>query len=281
MLTVRHRLRVAAFFVTLVLPLQSAQAVGHDGPDLDAIRAAIERAWSSVQTLHFRSEELCWDSAGQFSLHKTIDYTLGVGDQRIFKEDSLQVSRGSNSHRIQIEDGTTYYGIALKTQDPRSISQVKIEDQESTRGNHPGFPGCAALWLWTPGGRPLHEYLQSGGRLEVVRTPDGSEQIILIAEGKFGQPIRCELDPEHDYLPRRINYADIEWQATAFRCDGGRWFPARGKMIDFRAGKDRLVAEINFVVTELQINQPIAEDIFDLPELPDDVLIKDERGRKP
>lgn len=269
--------------LTMILALTApTQASDPDDYDLDAVREAIARSWESIQTLHFRSEEMCWDPNGKFSNHMSINYFLDDDDRRVVEIDSYAlVGDGRNSHHTYIEDGVKFALASSRTKDRSSIFQLWLRDQTSSRGNLDTGAGCAALMLWTPVRRPLHEHLEAGGRLEVDQAPDGRERICLVAEGQFGQAFRCELDPEHDFLPRRVSYGGVEWEATGFRQAGGRWFPSHGRMIDSRVDRERRIAEITFVVTELHINRPIPEETFELPELSADGRIVDERGRTP
>ena len=87
------------------------------------------------------------------------------------------------------------------------------------------------LWLLTPFGtlfpvgKPLHLHSDDGAKLEISRDPTGQPTVTLFIE-RGNQ--HFELDPEYNYLPKRVTGDSQDIDVTKFVKENGRWFPVEG-----------------------------------------------------
>lgn len=101
--------------------------------------------------------------------------------------------------------------------------------------------------------------------------------------------VTFELDSRHDYLPRRIDFSDVdnpawtfsyqvdEFQRVADSATGGqRWFPGKGKYI--QRTPHRGIEEFPIVVTDVKVNETLDDSVF-IPEMPKGLSVLDNTGK--
>ena len=123
------------------------------------------------------------------------------------------------------------------------------------------------LWLLFPGGKSCFDQLQSGGSL--LTSENESEFRTAFEFNRKGRAVHCSIDPDHDYLPRRvvIGGADetVVFVAREFKKFGGHWFPAAGfVMNDPKMATDR---STGFRVVKLKLNEPVDTATFEMPKV--------------
>ena len=256
-------------------PSASGQVDGPRSPvDLASVRKRLEHDWASLETLEFSADERFRDpdKNRDYSSYRT-EYLLGKGDRRTVSTTFFDPN-GVPALRVEVRsDGTNTYQLMSEQGKPDVFRQVTIEDQTDKRDRYAGVM-CSALWLWTPGGRPLAALLSSGGKLAVERDTKGGERVILVAKNpRSGRgEVRCELDADHGWAPRRVELSDVStrdvWEVTKFMQVDGRWFPAEGSCTGAGPSTD-------FKVVRWHVNRPIPAEKFALPELPKGLRVLD------
>ena len=121
----------------------------------------------------------------------------------------------ADSHQVAFaprRDATTaatqYYLGSDQTM-PAKVTNVTIRDQTNTRDSYHDEMGTV-LWLITPfaskafEAKPLFLHLDQGAKLEIDRDAEGKPRVALLLE--YG-PQRYELDPDHEFLPKRVTGA--------------------------------------------------------------------------
>jgi hypothetical protein len=121
--------------------------------------------------------------------------------------------------------------------------------------------------------------MEEGASLANERRPDGREVPVLTAEHRR-RPLRIELDPDRDWLPRRVDLKGSHTCETrAFTRDQGHWFPSDVAMIldesGPSAGHD---TRIGFQLAGLRVNHPVPTGTFGMPNLTDGVQVSDDRN---
>jgi hypothetical protein len=247
--------------------------------DLDEVRRELDAGWQSLQTIEFECREYLLDEANRPRKGLSeLDFHFAYQAGGRWAYATWQVDLEGNRRPLEDtrQDGRKQYQVFARKGHPDVIDFAQISTQTSTADTYDGGMQVA-LWLWIPGGKPPIAHLRSGGRLEIERTLDGRETVVLVSSHK-GHPLRCELDPEHEWLPRRVLLGDFaEYVATDFRRDNGRWFPSEGFGIT-RLGPSRAQRD-GFRVTSLAINRGIFPSTFQMPRLAPGVIVQDAAGK--
>jgi len=256
-------------------------------PDAESIRNALKQSWESLQSIQFRADAYGIDTEGR----RTTKYALRV-DFAHAKGGRWAIAERSTQGEIVVqlasdirEDGKKQRVITAFPGGDEAISTLVIRPQtDNDRTYSAGMDEI--LWLWLPGGKPPIAHLDAGGKLEVTKV-DGKVRAVIHSTHKE-TPIEIELDPEHDWLPSRVTVKDfLEYKATKFRLDNGRWFYDEGRQRKLHgplsgAEAGEIVAEPEgttyrgFVVKSLGINRPIDTATFAAPRLEAGVLVQDE-----
>ncbi len=276
-------------------------------PTPATIRSALKTWWDGIETLEFREVESAVGDDGhpvQSGRHAIVEVALGRGDRRAVMHGSLGPDGRVRVARERRDNGRKQFCLMSNAKTPDKITDVRITGQRNTRDVYRDEMGTI-LWLltpWTSGlgsaAQPLYQHLENmntATKVEIGRDAEGRPTVTLTLAHE-GQ--RYELDPDHDYLPRRVTGYLQDITVTRFAKVDGRWFPVEGlithnarEVLVPKAGgfidtglrtKERRGA---FVVTGLRINQPIPDSRFEMPPHMDDVRVQDftggERGARP
>jgi hypothetical protein len=248
------------------------------GDDLDpeAIREHLKLLWDSLETISFTVEEYPKDAVdGEGGIIRT--FTFASGNRRYLKA----IGIGEDGRRIPMEeirtDGRTTYTLVPPNEFSGPAWNVIIENQSIEHDELQRYIS-RALWLFAPGGKPLHSYLDDGGTLRAARAPGSGDPRVILSGELRGMPLTCELDPRRDYLPARVvldgRHGSHEYRPTSHARDHGRWFPAEGVVRTERT--NGRTEEWLFKVSGLQINRPVdAKGRFGPPDIPPGALVTD------
>jgi hypothetical protein len=251
-----------------------------DEPGQEGLYATLVRAWESLDTLEFRCEEYEVDSGG-----------LRADDRPTMVTDIARASGGRSSFRLTSvrpdgtrtivadtrQDGKREYQLVRLPDHPDVVNALLIKNQQGGDDAYDGIMN-AALWLLMPGGKPIHAYARDGESVGTAPAASGVPAVIVRFRHD-GHEVRCELNPQRDWLPSKIEMPEQKWSVvvTKYFRDNGRWFPEEGFQTGLPLpGGNRRV----FRILNLRINRPVADDAFGKPRVNEGVMIADEaRGR--
>ena len=269
-----------------MIALTGASVVeGVEAAEIDraAIYSTQKAYWDSITTLEVVGEEFPLDTTlhrrqGQEITHHEFRILYGSNGRLSFRR--VQKSgRGETTGLHQFRrDGRTFLGIMAYLKDPDAIDELVIRNQVDKPGHHDGEM-CLILWGWMPGGKTIPVWLDEGGTLSPGRDQTGQEIAIVTSELRK-RPIRIELDPDHDWLPRRIELVgDSTFEIKEFARDRGHWFPSEiTQVIDGSAVQSGSGLRSGYKLTSLSVNRGVAEGSFGMPRLLDGSLVRDERN---
>jgi hypothetical protein len=265
----RAPLSAQILLVFLLVPFAGSrlQARSTEGPypERAVLTERLKQLWDSMATFEFTCDEYTITTDGRPAdgvyLLRT-RFVKGLDGRSVIKQSSIAPDgRETIFHEVR-NDGVRSHLIGrLKEHD--IISELVTSNME---GNELEYKGgmCYLLWILLPGGKPIYTRLDAGGTTE-ARTIEGRETLILSFTHK-GLPVSCFLDPEHDWLPSRVEIGGEprqKFSVTRFSRVDGRWIPAEGTYEGVGPGRR------GFKVTSFRINQRVAADTFQPPPLPD------------
>lgn len=135
------------------------------------------------------------------------------------------------------------------------------------------------FWLILPGGRPLHKLLDDESEFLVEPQAEGPVKYIVSfsAWSAKNNPVRCELDPEHDWIPMRVEVGSRRQyvvEVDRFRRVKGLFFPTEGRTTSI--GKDGAPVAGHFLVRRLDVNESIDPKLFGPPGVVPGTLVMDQ-----
>ncbi|GIW86191.1 MAG: hypothetical protein KatS3mg108_0515 [Isosphaeraceae bacterium] len=238
--------------------------------DRDALRSELKLLWDSLSSLEFHCEDVSLAADGEIDRSvgsNHFDFAWTSAGNRSLKIWAVKPSNEMKLIGWETRDSHRSYSINTFHDDLEAISQVFIDALPP-----PGDPDRGAtvspLWMLMPQGIPLYQHLDRGPsvKLELV-----NGKCVVELTGK--RNIRLTLDPEHDWLASRVEFASgSSLTVRRFGRDNGRWFPVEILLDDPNAEQ---YPQSLSLVTELRINRPIAPSKLTLPELPDGVYVED------
>jgi RNA polymerase sigma factor (sigma-70 family) len=238
-------------------------------PDRASVRDALRAWWAGIETLEFREVESAVGDDGrpvQSGRHPIVEVALGRGDRRAVMHGSLGPDGRARVAEEKRDDGRTQFYLLSNAEAPDKITDATVKDQTNTRDSYHDEMSTV-LWLLTPwtikrfDARPLYLHLDAGAKLEIGRGPDGKPSVVMTLE--YGSQ-RYELDPDHDYLPKRVTGSLYDVSVTSFAKDNGRWFPAEGLVTEKTQPAPKGTRR-TFAVAGLRINRPIPDSRFERP----------------
>jgi hypothetical protein len=253
-----------------------AQSTEVSQPERADLRERLKQFWDSMATFEFTSDEYTIPEHGGRTdglyLIRT-RFIKGLDGRSAIKQSSIAPGGHEKIFHELRNDGVRSHGIVrLKNHD--IISELVTSNAQ---GNELEYKGamCYLLWILLPGGRPIYTRLDTGGDTD-ARMIEGRETLILNFTHK-GLLVSCFLDPEHDWLPRRVEIGGEPRQeitVTRFSRVDGRWIPAEGTYTGI--GPDRR----GYKVTSFRVNHAVAMDAFEPPPVPDGARVFDETTSK-
>ncbi|MDR3636338.1 MAG: RNA polymerase sigma factor [Isosphaeraceae bacterium] len=267
-------------------PKVAAPAPRESGPlnaeERRAVRDRLKAWWDGVQTLSVRFEEFAQDAQGGPDRTRNghvEEFVLGLGDRRAYLFAMISPEGLVAPSMERREDGKRSAYLSYSRKTPGQLADVNVDHQSNTRTRYVGEMNDLT-WMFLPIGdptatavsKPLYSYLDDGVMLERLRDPNGGERLVLTLF-RADSPIRYELDPEHDWLPRRVDGMH-DLVVTEFGKDGGGcWFPV--EWTSLKRWGDQSVPSISRVI-DLKINRPIPDSRFQVPNpLPDGARLFD------
>jgi hypothetical protein len=263
----------------------SSLAFEWDGDvDRNAVASRLRDYWNSIEDLEVTGEEYESDRPDSLELDKSKprqrwSFILGSGGRRAAKSILFNPDGTTVGLYQFFEDGKKIITIVPFEDDPASVASIVIKKQTDTNDDYKGAMNNF-LWLWTPGGRPLHSRIADGAELERTRAGDGSDVFSLYFQHR-GARVRCELDPKRNWLARKVETPGgfLIWEATRFERHGGLYFPVEGTYSQC-VPPSKTPQRIFIRIKEVALNRHIASTTFNPPEPTDGVLVRDEiKGR--
>jgi hypothetical protein len=239
--------------------------------------------WESISTLELSGEEYSLDSnfrrlTGPKTGHLEHRVIYGSRGRFWFRRISVDSEGKIGSVHQFRENGRVFLGITPFEDDVDSLSMIVIRNQ-TDKPNLYENEMCLAFWGWMPGGKPIHIWLEEGGVLTIEKSKDGRE-VPVISSTHRKIPIRIELDPDHDWLPRSVNLEKhSEFKTLRYERDQGHWFPGIVREIieptSLPPGCD---IRIEYKMIEMHINRAVPKSIFEIPQNLDGVVVQDQRN---
>ena len=278
--------RVLASIVVAAGALAIAATMAHDDPPppvaaleplptAATVRQALKTWWDGIETLEFREVESPVGTDGQSvtsGRRAMLEVALGRGDRRAILHGSLEAGGRARVAKEKRDSGRTQIHLIWSEKTPDMITDVRITKRRNTRDAYHDQDGMGTvLWLltpWTSGlgnaAQPLYQHLENPNTstsIAVGYDANGKPSVTLglACEGQC-----YELDPDHDYLPRRVTGFMHDVTVTRFARVNKRWFPVEGLVTRHAVGP---VGEkrLAFVVTDLRIDRPIPDARFEMP----------------
>jgi hypothetical protein len=276
--------------------LAIAARVARDGPPGAAapespptpatIRGALKAWWDSIEALEFREVESAADDDGRpvpSDRLAIVEVALGRGDRRAVMHGSLGPDGRVRVAREGRDNGRAHLDITSDAGNPGRITDVRITKQRNTRDAYRDEMGTV-LWLLTPrtsgegrATRPLYQHLENTNTSTSVKIGRDVEGKPTVSLGLAYEGQLYELDPDHDYLPRRVTGGLHDISVTRFAKVDGRWFPVEGLVTHHARGPGG-EGRGTFMVTGLRINRPIPDSRFEMPAGMDGARVTDFSG---
>lgn len=259
------------------LPVSSCAAPGGSiaTKDRAEVREILKRSWDSLGSLEFCCEEHLVQASRPREGGDTFnvfEFKWAPGNRHSMRMLRVEPDRTSRVVYETREDGHRRYAPHRVPGHPDVTSILSLSSIKSGYDEYRTLMN-RVLWVVMPGGRPLYKRLDEPGT--VVSTNEGGAAVIFRHKGGM---VRCELDPDHDWLPRRVVLGkDARSRITVdrFARDNGRWFPVEGRSESDRNAEQKGTDSLRFVVTRFAINRPIDERDFGPPPLSDGAIVED------
>ncbi len=179
------------------------------GPvDRAATRERLKRLWHSLHTIEFCCDQYPLDAQGRFDRtegSERVRVAIGTGGRRFVVESTV-----FNNEQYKITemctDGKQAYSFEYFAEHPTILDQVTITNVKGGVNEYNTGPLVGPLWSFMPFGKPLFQRLDDEATLDEYPDPDGGTYLVLTYKDKYGI-VRCELDPQHDLLARRVERA--------------------------------------------------------------------------
>lgn len=270
------------YFVTLAIAASSRVTHGED-LELASVRERIRILHESLDSLHITVQESPFLIKGEPGTIE-LDLWLAAPSSRALK---ISYIHADSSRRLSDElraDGRLTHTFVRPDQS-LGLPDLYLAENQSTEHDDLSKYLNRALWLFTPGGRSLHEHLEGGAILE-WGSGDGGVAPLLLKSSHKGMPIECRLDPAHDFLPASVvltaKSGVIRMSATGFGLADGRWFPLEGEeAVESRDGGEP--EKWTFKVKLAEFNRPFDHAAVFGPfrAIPDGTLVDDRiNGKK-
>jgi RNA polymerase sigma factor (sigma-70 family) len=248
-----------------------SESNGDSPPDLRAVRKALKDWWETLRTLSFREEEYSGDAKGRRDASKgflRLEFALAPANRFACDIRSIKPDRSEVLFLKKRWDGDAYYHFYPASNTSAEIRCVTESPQREPRERYDGEMSDV-LWLILPthplGRPPAVAPLDQGASLKVERDPQGHYHVLLIDDKNL--EFRAELDPDHGWMPKLVQIGTSNvFRATRFILQDGHWFPIQGSQTTLSS--DGASLTIPFEVTDLRINQPIANSEFNLADFP-------------
>jgi len=230
------------------------------------VQKTLKHVWEATHTLEL--VQRCYKNE---TLIEEINYVVDDGGRRAMRQVGVR-----GAIRIPavdfLENGKVKYNID-RTDEDKHPPVVTIDSQEDKHNIYKG-PLFSGLWIITPRGTPLWKILDKPISWE--EKVDGRGKFVLaMLNVPANGPMWFELDPAHDWLPRRLATTDQRFviEVDTFQKKNGFWFPKMGRE-KLPIPPENKIEERKFEITA-DVNEVLPTNRFNLPEMPKGTIIKD------
>ena len=234
--------RTLVFFSIILLLATSSVFAQSDIAELrNSVVKDLRRQWESIETLAFKSNHEPIDQNHDPKPDGVWDYfecALGSGGRRAIKVSKGKKDRPQVIMENMRQDGQLHYRSIEVPQHEELLDRILISNQQDSHEDYQGV-SCCALWLLTPGGRPLYSFL-ADKKTKILAADDSPNTRTITLSGFHKEyPLEIELDGNHDWSASRIKLGDpcfMDVIVTKFARQAGMWF-CRRRDLSFAAAE--------------------------------------------
>lgn len=241
----------------------SPHASGAPPASRKEIRDAIARWWDSTDSID-ATFELTGSDDGPERVHQE-DHVVIASGGKYFVRTFLHTNEGVRQQVAhEGADGDKAFRITPIPGKPDIANEVTVFNSPSTNDTYVGGMN-EFLWLLMPGGKRLNRWLDEGAELTVDRNDDGSDRYVVEFTFRFySNPVRCELDPAHDWLPRVVvvgkSRKALQIHVTRYKLVEGRFIPSEADV--FKKSPSGKESSRRFLLRSTAINGAVDPGIF-------------------
>jgi hypothetical protein len=225
-------------------------------------REAIARWWDSIDSIDTKFDLLYSDDA----VYVSTQHRLAIASGGRYLVQSYLLARDGRREPVidHCTDGLKTYRLHPLKSHPGVVDAMSVANSKSTSDSYSDAMD-AMIWILMPGGKRLHRWLDEGAEFAVEPDENGVDKYVVRFPFRFkSNPVRCELDPRHDWLPRAIDVGEsgkaMRIRVAKFTEQGGRFFPSEGEVTEI-AGRGTTITR-RLVVHSAAINQPLEAGLF-------------------
>ncbi len=253
-------------------------------PNREDVRAALARWWEAVDTIEVDYDRLTPSEDDDVQVvYQQYHLAKAPGGKYSTRAEHLLPDGGVKVIMNERTDGRRVYQVMTVPGSPDVTDYVNIMYSKSATDLYKG-PMSDLLWIIMPGGRPLHKRLDNGAEFAIEPNESGEDDTYTIRFDDSGNglsPVRCELDPRHDWLPRRVSLGEppmYSVKVERYTRDHGIEFPAEGEVTLLNRSNARV--SYRFLVRRLSLNEPVSDDQFGVPGVVTGTLLMDQTKRQ-
>lgn len=249
----------------------SAQAL-----DRQVVRDRIAQWWDSIESIDAKYVRLKSQSGGGPSnyAYQRQELAIASGGRVAVKLTRLSPEGLEDPALDERTDGKKKYQIEEVKQRPGLVDRVIVSNAPGGSDRYLGAMNDL-LWIVKPGGLPLHRHLDEGAEFAVDRGSDGKPTYTIKFAYRFkDNVVKCELDPDHDWLPKRVSIGNLTtFTVSKFSLENGHFVPAEGEIEESSRGE---VFKSLFRVESIAVNRGVAIARFEGPPPNEGMLMMDQ-----
>jgi hypothetical protein len=263
--------------VVLCLPLVwSLAAIGREPqapPDLSTVKDELRVLDASLAWFRLKSAESVTLPRTNIARRQFCEL-LRSTDRRAALTVDLQTDRSFDRVYDVREDGVRRFQLTYARNDPGEVSTLRITSQPSDALDFGAYTPYALTALM-PMGKTVWRLLEDGGTLSSAKEAPNVRLDFTRDEIRLAATL-CNKDWLPEVLTIESPKKRLKMHVSEFRNINGRWIPWAGDgeeevFSGVYAGK----TEFSFRALQVEINEPISDSEFKMPEVPAGVIVVD------